>query len=65
MREGFNAKLNAVKIKKQKLQAEVIKLIETLKRIHAEIPFKSIKPLPHPPKLDFDFEFPEYKLEVS
>ncbi|XP_076222298.1 cilia- and flagella-associated protein 44 [Nomia melanderi] len=65
LREEFNAKLNAVKVKKQKLQAEVIKLIETLKRIHAEIPFKSMKPLPHPPKLDFDIEFPEHKLELE
>ncbi|XP_015431042.1 PREDICTED: uncharacterized protein LOC107187452 [Dufourea novaeangliae] len=65
LREQFNTKLNAAKLKKQRLQTEVLKLMETLKRIHTEIPFKSIKPLPQPPKLNFDIEFPEHKLELE
>lgn len=64
MRENFNTKLKTIALKKQKLQKEVIKLIEVLKRIHTEIPLKNIKSLPHPPKLNLDIEFPEHNLEV-
>lgn len=47
------------------MQKDVTKLTEVLKKIHTEIPLKNIKPLPHPPKLYFDIEFPEHNLEVS
>ncbi|KAK1137227.1 hypothetical protein K0M31_001748 [Melipona bicolor] len=65
LRENFNTKLKTIALKKQKLQKEVIKLIEVLKRIHTEIPLKNIKPLPHPPKLNLDIEFPEHNLELE
>ncbi|XP_053983869.1 cilia- and flagella-associated protein 44 [Hylaeus volcanicus] len=65
LREDFNAKLNGVRSEKQRLQKEVMRLMEILKRIHAEIPLKSIKPLPQLPKLNFDTEFPEHSLELE
>ncbi|KAF3430089.1 hypothetical protein E2986_07212 [Frieseomelitta varia] len=65
LRKNFNTKLKTIALKKQKLQKEVIKLIEVLKRIHTEIPLKNIKPLPHPPKLNLDIEFPEHNLEMQ
>ncbi|XP_043512128.1 cilia- and flagella-associated protein 44 isoform X2 [Frieseomelitta varia] len=65
LRKNFNTKLKTIALKKQKLQKEVIKLIEVLKRIHTEIPLKNIKPLPHPPKLNLDIEFPEHNLELE
>ncbi|XP_076749592.1 cilia- and flagella-associated protein 44 [Xylocopa sonorina] len=65
MRENFNTKLKAIALKKQKMQNEVIKLTDLLKKIHTEIPLKSIKGLPYPPKLNFDVEFPEHNLELG
>ncbi|XP_076652358.1 cilia- and flagella-associated protein 44 isoform X2 [Halictus rubicundus] len=65
LRENFNEKLNAVKLKKQSLQTEVIQLLNTLKRIQSEIPNKSVKPLPQIPKLNIDIEFPEQKLDLE
>ncbi|CAL7949001.1 unnamed protein product [Xylocopa violacea] len=65
LRENFNTKLKAIALKKQKMQNEVIKLIDLLKRLHTEIPLKSIKALPYPPKLNFDVEFPEHNLELE
>ncbi|XP_076637400.1 cilia- and flagella-associated protein 44 isoform X1 [Colletes latitarsis] len=65
LREEFNGKLNGVRLKKQRFQKEAIRLIEILKRIHTEIPLKSIKPLPQLPRLNFDIEFPEHNLELE
>ena len=65
LRETFNQKLAAVRDEKQRLQKEIIVLTETLKRIHTEIPLKNIKPIPEPPKLNFDIEFPDHNLEVG
>ncbi|XP_076666446.1 cilia- and flagella-associated protein 44 isoform X2 [Andrena cerasifolii] len=65
LRETFNLKLAAVRYEKQRLQKEVIGLTETLKRIHTEIPVKNIKPIPEPPQLNLDIEFPEHNLEIE
>ncbi|XP_068986815.1 cilia- and flagella-associated protein 44 isoform X3 [Bombus flavifrons] len=65
LRENFNTKLKTIALKKEKMQKEVTKLTEVLKKIHTEIPLKNIKPLPHPPKLYFDIEFPEHNLELQ
>ncbi|XP_076298900.1 cilia- and flagella-associated protein 44 isoform X2 [Lasioglossum baleicum] len=65
LREDFNNKLNAVKLKKQSLQAEVERLTDTLKRIQSEIPHKTVKPLPQMLKTNIDIEFPEQKLDLE
>ncbi|XP_017757877.1 PREDICTED: uncharacterized protein LOC108549132 [Eufriesea mexicana] len=65
LRENFNTKLKTIALKKQRMQKEVMKLTEILKKIHTEIPLKNIKPLPHTPKLSLDIEFPEHNLELE
>lgn len=65
LRENFNMKLKAIALKKQRMQEEFGKLIETLKKIHIEIPLKNVKPLPYPPKVNLDIEFPEHNLELE
>lgn len=53
-----------MRTEKEHLHAQVISLIKTLREIHAEIPPKSIKPLPFVPVLNIDAEFPEKKITV-
>ncbi|XP_031368455.1 cilia- and flagella-associated protein 44 isoform X2 [Apis dorsata] len=65
LRENFNMKLKTIALKKQRMQEEFGKLIETLKKIHIEIPLKNVKPLPYPPKVNLDIEFPEHNLELE
>nr|XP_012143308.1 PREDICTED: cilia- and flagella-associated protein 44 isoform X1 [Megachile rotundata] len=65
LRDDFNTRLKNARSQKQKLQKEVTALSETLKKIHMELPPKSIKPLPHPPKINFNIEFPELNLELE
>nr|XP_033337675.1 cilia- and flagella-associated protein 44 [Megalopta genalis] len=65
LREDFNGKLNEIRLKKQKLQSEVLALIQMLRKIQAEIPNKSVKPMPHVPILNVDTEFPELKLNLE
>ncbi|XP_029043385.1 cilia- and flagella-associated protein 44 isoform X1 [Osmia bicornis bicornis] len=65
LREDFNEKLRSIRSEKQKLLKEVNDLTEILKRIHMELPWKNIKPLPDLPKLNVDTEFPEHHLEIE
>ncbi|XP_076177015.1 cilia- and flagella-associated protein 44 isoform X2 [Ptiloglossa arizonensis] len=65
LRENYNAKLYSIRSQKQRLQKEVIRLMDILKKIHMEIPLKSIKPLPQLPKLNLDTEFPEHNLKLE
>ncbi|XP_026674087.1 uncharacterized protein LOC108630687 isoform X2 [Ceratina calcarata] len=65
LREGYNSRLKAIAVEKERLQKEIVKLTEVLKRIHIEVPLKHIRPSPQPPKLDVDVEFPEHNLELG
>ncbi|CAK9822070.1 Cilia- and flagella-associated protein 44 [Anthophora retusa] len=65
LRENFNENLKMIAMEKKRMQKEVIKLMEVLKRIHTEIPSKNIKSLPKPPKINLDIEFPEHNLEFE
>ncbi|XP_032671308.1 cilia- and flagella-associated protein 44 isoform X3 [Odontomachus brunneus] len=62
LQEAFNERLKAVRTEKEYLHAQVMSLIKTLREIHAEIPSRSIKPLPLIPTLNIDIEFPEKKV---
>lgn len=53
-----------MRTEKEHLHAKVLQLIESLKKIHAEIPLKSVKPLPVVPALNINIEFPERKIMV-
>lgn len=53
-----------MRTEKEQLHAKVMSLIKTLREIHAEIPSRSIKPLPCIPTLNTDIEFPEKKVIV-
>lgn len=64
MREGFNNKLGKIRSQKETLLNEVDDLVLQLKKIHAEIPEKRIKPIPFVPQIDYNVEFPERNLEV-
>ncbi|XP_036151277.1 cilia- and flagella-associated protein 44 [Monomorium pharaonis] len=61
--EIFNTKLKTVRTEKEHLHTEVLYFIKTLKKIHAEIPLKSVKPLPIIPTVNIDIEFLEKKIE--
>ncbi|XP_011859838.1 PREDICTED: uncharacterized protein LOC105557260 isoform X2 [Vollenhovia emeryi] len=63
--EAFNTKLTAVRTEKEHLHAEVLQSIKSLKKIHAEIPLKSVKPLPVVPALNVNIEFPEKKITIE
>ncbi|XP_070529333.1 cilia- and flagella-associated protein 44 isoform X2 [Cardiocondyla obscurior] len=63
--EAFNTRLKAVRSEKEQLHTRVLNSIESLKKIHAEIPLKSVKPLPVVPALNIDIEFPERKLMID
>ncbi|KAK2582044.1 hypothetical protein KPH14_002749 [Odynerus spinipes] len=65
LRENFNTKLKEIRAKKQALCSKVLNLINTLKRIHTEIPQKNIKTLPDLPIIDNDIEFPEENLQFE
>ncbi|XP_066592907.1 cilia- and flagella-associated protein 44 [Prorops nasuta] len=65
LREGFNARLRAIRKRKEKIQVEVQYLLEVLRKIHAEIPEKYLKPLPILPSFDVDTEFPEWNLQLE
>lgn len=62
--EAFNTRLKAVRTEKEYLHAKVLHLIKSLKKIHAEIPLKSVKPLPIVPALNINIEYPERKIMV-
>lgn len=53
-----------MRTEKEHLHTQVVSLIKTLREIHAEIPSRSIKPLPFIPTLNIDIEFPEKKVMV-
>lgn len=53
-----------MRAEKEHLHTEVLHLIKSLKKIHAEIPLESIKPLPVIPTLNINIEFPERKIMV-
>ncbi|XP_011056677.1 PREDICTED: cilia- and flagella-associated protein 44, partial [Acromyrmex echinatior] len=63
--EAFNTSLKAVRTEKEHLHTEVLHLIKSLKKIHAEIPLKSVKPLPVIPALNINVEFPERKIMIE
>ncbi|KYN22810.1 WD repeat-containing protein 52 [Trachymyrmex cornetzi] len=63
--EAFNTRLKAVRTEKEHLHTEVLHLIKSLKKIHAEIPLESVKPLPVIPALNINVEFPERKVMVQ
>ncbi|KYN44488.1 WD repeat-containing protein 52 [Trachymyrmex septentrionalis] len=63
--EAFNTRLKAVRTEKEQLHTEVLHLIKSLKKIHAEIPLKSVKPLPVIPALNINAEFPEKKIMIE
>ncbi|XP_046415054.1 cilia- and flagella-associated protein 44 [Neodiprion fabricii] len=65
MREGFNDKLRSIRSKKEALLCEVNDLVLKLKKIHAEIPEKRIKPIPTVPQIDYNIEFPERNLKFE
>lgn len=53
-----------MRTEKEHLHAEILNLIKSLRKIHAEIPLKSVKPLPVVPTLNINIEFPERKIMV-
>ncbi|XP_018302310.1 uncharacterized protein [Mycetomoellerius zeteki] len=63
--EAFNTRLKAVRAEKEHLHMEVLHLIKFLKKIHAEIPLESVKPLPVIPALNINIEFPEKKVMIE
>ncbi|XP_015185345.1 PREDICTED: cilia- and flagella-associated protein 44 [Polistes dominula] len=65
LRDNFNTKLKEVRENKQILCSKVLKLNETLKKIHTEIPKKYIKTLPNLPIIDNNVEFPEENLKFE
>jgi len=62
--EAFNTRLKEVRAEKEYLHTEVLNLIKFLKKIHAEIPLKNVKPLPVIPALHINIEFPDRKIMV-
>ncbi|KAG7187866.1 hypothetical protein KM043_013850, partial [Ampulex compressa] len=65
LREDFNDSLMILKARKLEIRSEVLQFIEELKKIHAEIPEKHVKPLPMIPALAINIEFPENNLEME
>ncbi|XP_011636228.1 uncharacterized protein LOC105426623 [Pogonomyrmex barbatus] len=65
LQEAFNTRLKAVRTEKEHLHVEVLHLIKSLKKIHAEIPLKSVKPFPIIPTLNINVEFPERKIMIE
>lgn len=53
-----------MRTEKEHLHTEVQRLIKSLKKIHAEIPLKNVKPLPTIPPLNINIEFPERRIMV-